>query len=693
MTDRPRASALLRWLCLAFLVSPLAAPAQASPARPIAWWPLDGLAQGGGAVDQVTGTADTIHRNYRWAAPSAGGGLAMDGFTTYIERRAENAPALGKSFTVAASIAPQTYPWNWIAFVDQDIDNQRGFFFGMDAEGRVGLQLAVGGHWRICRSGQRLPLMAWSQVVASFDPAIGVTIFVNGRRAGFLATQGDFEPAPDSPLRLGRNLVNLPPAGLVREKVSYPALYSYDGILRDVRIFSGALNERAAQALYDEPLSRKQPDLKKRTWPSLTSRSRTLQAAYTALSLYPEWDALWRTGPWADVVVTLPDLPIHYVFWRGANYGPSMVTENGIWFGDQSFEASTSVSTAEHMNDKHDAHASIRIEENSAARVVLRWRYALVDVLGNFAGVDPATGWGYWADEWIYIYPDGTAVRHSVVHGVRAKWSLTEPTLLLAPGQRPEDLLEPGAATVANASAAQKTYSWATAPPPFPFPDQPPGANIAQVNAKSRFHPFYIYRLGMELGPYGWAPEVRMAYSHFPVWDHWPVNQIPSDGRFELYPDHYASAAIMSPNPRGTWTELPEGKANTFLFGLTQRSITELARLDRSWIYAPPIEVVEGDGWSAHYDPDQKAYVLARPNGSPTVVKIKIDASEDSPLVNPAFVIDGWEGGPPVVKVNGFPETAGHIEVAAVQRLEDERLIVWLRRDATLPMTVTFASH
>ena len=40
-----------------------------------------------------------------------------------------------------------------------------------------------------------------------------------------------------------------------------------------------------------------------------------------------------------------------------------MVTENGIWMSDQSFESGTRIGTAEHMNDKHNMHASISILE------------------------------------------------------------------------------------------------------------------------------------------------------------------------------------------------------------------------------------------------------------------------------------------------------------------------------------------
>jgi hypothetical protein len=647
--------------------------------------------EGNAVTEQISGRSQAIHGNFRWVDPAGGAGLKMDGFTTFIDIPAAETPRLDEAFSISAWVAPQTYPWNWVAFADQHRGPESGFLFGMDAEGHLGIQLSVGGVWTAFISHESIPLMRWTHVAATVDAVSGVKLYMNGGEVAETPLSGRFHQASGVPLRIGRNLRDLPATALVRPKAAYPALYSYDGIMCDLRLSASVLSAAELRTLSSDPRGSEKPDLHTRSWPAMTSRSTTLQAAYTSLSLYPEWDALWRSGPAADVVVTLPDSPVHYVFWRGANYGPSMVTENGLWFGDQSFEASTEVGTAEHMNDKHNAHSSIRIEENTPARVVLRWRYGLVDVLGNFAGIDPNTGWGDWADEWFYIYPDGTAVRHSVVHGVRKKFSLTEPTLLLAPGQKPEDLLEPDAASVLNASGERKSYSWKVAPPAYPFADQPRDANIAVVNSKSMFKPFYIYRLGMELGPYGWPPEVRMEYSHFPVWDHWPVNQIPSDGRFQLIPDDFASAAIMSPNPKATWTELAEGKANTFLFGLT-RNADELALLDRSWLRPPSIQVAPNTLWHPVFDFDQKAYIFtcSHCDAKAKSLKFTIRASDASPIVNPAFVLENWPGTNPVVQINGKIAGPNEVIFGRVEQLDGVRLVVWMRRQSVKDLHISF---
>ena len=49
------------------------------------------------------------------------------------------------------------------------------------------------------------------------------------------------------------------------------------------------------------------------------------------------------------------------------------------------------------------------------ARVVVHWRYPLVDVLHVLANHRDDTGWGDWADWYYYIYPDGGAAKQRSV--------------------------------------------------------------------------------------------------------------------------------------------------------------------------------------------------------------------------------------------------------------------------------------
>ena len=88
--------------------------------------------------DSVSGHDSPILNNYQWVKGASGDGLKFDGFTTVIELAPKDAPKIGPGFTVEAWIAMQSYPWNWVPIIDQHQDEASGYFFGIDAEGRLG---------------------------------------------------------------------------------------------------------------------------------------------------------------------------------------------------------------------------------------------------------------------------------------------------------------------------------------------------------------------------------------------------------------------------------------------------------------------------------------------------------------------------------------------------------------------------
>ncbi len=657
---------------------------------PVAWWKFD-AGSGNHVLESVHHQQDPILNQFQWVPAVSGTGLKFDGFTTVITSDASHTPHLGESFTIEAWVALHEYPVNWVAIVDQEKDHRAGYYFGIDSEGRLGLQLEVWGNWEECIASVRIPLMKWAHVVGVYDENTGITLYVNGIMAGSLPLRGRMTPALDTGLQIGRDFKALPPTALVRQNLSFPARYSFDGIIDNLKIYARAFNSQEAEQAYLALKPTNSPALSPRKWPAIPSGPDDFKAVYCKLKLYPGWDGLWRSGPDSDVVVRFKNKPYKYVFWRGTNFEENLVTGNGIWVGDQSFESGTRDGCAEHMSDKKALHQYIDILEDTPARVVLHWRYALVDVNGNFSNVDPLTGWGDWADEYFYIYPDGVAVRYGTVHGTGKDYGFTEPTVLLPPGKRAEDYISLNAVTVANMQGQTRTYSWDPQSPPFPFPNPPAEANIAELNLKSDYKPFYIYIPGTILGPYGNPPEIRPLYSHFPTWNHWPVNQAPSDGRYAMFADRYASAAVMSPDVSSTWIDGPgPTKSTYFLFGLTHKSAADLAPLARSWTNPPRMKLFSAGLVVNGYSKSQRAYIVVQQHpGSRVTVRFQLEGSRDSPVVDPAVVIKDWGSEDATVKVDGkrvapwLDLREGHIH-----RLGGTDLVLWMREVAMRTVTI-----
>jgi len=663
---------------------------------PIAWWKFD-EGQGKIALDSVVGKEDAILRNYWYLPGVSGTGLKFDGFTTHIVRKAKDAPRVRDSFTVEAWVAPQAYPYNWCAIVNQEKEHRLGYFFGFDDFGRIGLHLAVDGKWQKCSSEQAIPFMTkWSHIAGTFSKDEGITVYIDGKVAARLPVKGKFTPANDVDFQIGRNhkktLMNR--NALVRPRVNFPTSYSFDGIIDELKIYGHALSAEEIRKSYRSNVPKAPPALKWRKLPELPKGSGKFGATYCKLKFYPEWDALWRVAEHPDIVVNFDNNPYQMVFWRGTNYNMNLVTENGKWVADQSAEGGGGdvIGCCEHMSDKHCRYAHVRLIENHDARIVVHWRYAICDVRYKIANM--ADGWGAWADEYYYIYPDGVAVRAFKVYGLRG-CSITEPASLNNPGERAEDNLHVEAAITANMQGQIGRHSYDPWPNDgsvaAPFDNAIPNANISVVNFKSKSKPFYIYEPGTRIIPYGGGLREVRDYSKFPTWNHWPVGQAPSDGRYAFAADRVSSSAVTSPEP--PMTRIKGGIAGRFIMGLTNKPIEKLSPIARSWLQAPKIHIFGNAFGNTGYSRDQRAFIIkANRTDSGKTLEISITASEESPVVNPAFVVKDWGQSAALLRINDKEIIRGKdFRLGHYNRLSGGDLIVWIRKETTKPITISLS--
>jgi len=674
------------WTFAIILGALASAPAQDGALT--AYWTFDST--GAATKESIANRSDAILGNFSYTAGVRGRALKFDGFTTRIRREGKQAPPVRGAFTMSAWIAPQAYPWNWNAIIEQ----KNRYFFGLDATGHMGLRVFLDDQWREVVSAEEVPFMQWTHVAATFDPSSGLTLYINGIPAGHLAITGHLADSGGS-FQIGRNLEDIPAAA----SRDIPASFSFDGLIDELKITSSAWSAQALRQSYEGSRPGIPPPLAWRKLPRVPDGQKRFGAFYTYLKFYPEWDELWRIDDYPDLVVTFDEASYKMVFWHGTAYNMNLVTENGRWVGDQSAEAPRDeYGCVEHMSDKQTRYSHVRLIENSPARVVVHWRYALTDVMYNIGERDPITGWGDWADEYYTIYPDGLAVRHFLVHGPRNRYSITEPATLNNPGERAEDNVSIQAATLANMDGETRTFSWETWPADGSirgeFFNAVPNANISIVNTKSDFKPVYIYEPGTLIIPYGGgAVETRPWFSKFPIWNHWPAAQIPSDGRNALALDHVSSSAITSPEPPETRRAKDGAVEGRFLMGLTNQPISTMLPVARSWLQPTELKVSGAIFVSDGYSRDDRAYHLHRLVAGGSGLEFSLQASHQLPVVNPAFVIEGWGGGRASLTLNGKPLAEGKdFRVGHIERLEGTALVVWVRAPLVHPATIRLAS-
>jgi hypothetical protein len=665
--------------------------------QPVATWPFDELKQdenGSKTVQDVTsGRWDEVLGD-AWLVPGwTGHALQLDGITAYLKRPASEAPKLSGPFTLKAWLAFGAYPFNWCPLLQQQDGEKAGYFLGVGDRGQVAFHLAAGDQWQGVETKEMLPLGSWIQIVAVYEPQHAVTIYINGKPAASQPVSGDFVPANNADLWIGRNMNDLEPTFPVTKNRQFPTRVLFDGILDDLQVSRGAKSAAEIEADYNKEKPGAAPSLPPRILPSGPSGSGPFGAYYAKLKYYRGWDDYWRMDDSPDIVVRFDEAPFRFVFWRGTSYIPHWVTENGIWYNNEfteSFEKGLQGS-AEPMSDKQCRFSQVKILESSPARVVVHWRYAPVDVNYTPAYVDPETGWADWTDETHILYPDGIGVRKVTAYtsGPMSRREWHEGIVVMGPGMSPETALDPAGLTLVNESAETHTYSWEKATPPKK-PAEPANANIQLINTRSKYKPFTAVRSSDNPWFDVYSGEIRRDISIYPWWNHWPTAFAPSNGRFALAADR-ASHSSLTHIHWDAYASGPQWATKIMLQGMTDQPAAELAAITRSWDHPARLVLKSGNFIGGEFDPTDRAYHLeTKKSPASGSVDFTLAASKESPVYDVALVIMNWGQNSATLTLNGDQIPRGSkFRLGFRQQLNATDMIVWIQVQSMQPLKVT----
>lgn len=685
------------------LAALLVTAAAAGPGRgePVAWWPFDETGEQA-TGDRVSGIADRLEGYHRLVDGVAGRALVFDGYTSVLRRASGSAPQLAAAFTIEGWVALGAYPWNVVPIVDHGDEELRGFVFGIGPRGELTLRVAADGRWIETTSADfTVPLRKWAHLAARYDAAGGIALFADGR---LVAQQAQPNPAGLGARAARRGHV-VPPRGLdllvgaVRSplrptpwhrKGTLPSWYSLDGLLDELKIYDVARSDselaQAAASAAPGPAP-----LPARVFPSGPKGPGRFGAYFAKLSYYPEWDALWRVGSHPDVLVRFDSSPVRVVFWRGTQYSPAWVTDNGLWMADQSVEGYDRDYTYEHMNDKQNRYSHVRIVEQSDARAVVHWRYALVNVRNELWNTQERLGNGAWVDEYYYFYPDATGVRKVTWNRdtLGSPIQYQESLPLAQPGQLQGDVIEPDYVTVGNLAGETQVFSYVEDPQPGSKP-VPSELVIQRHNLRSRHKPFIVFEPGNRMS---YLRDMSLANLSRPgSGNHWPVGQVLSDGRTALAADR-AAHSLGFPISEPPLNRGPDGRDyRCSLYGMTDRPFAELVELARSWSRAPELRVARGGFRSLGYDRSERAYRLVRSAEAWRPLELSLDASPDSPVRNLAVVLEGWGEAGAALAVDGRAVARGAaFRLGHVRSLERTDLVVWIEARSDAPLRIRLA--
>lgn len=611
---------------------------------------------------------------------------SLDGLTSYIQTLGIDMQKLESGFTIEAWVALQEYPWNWSGIFDT-YKNEKGIFFGISASGKLGVFLGNGKKRIECISDSSLSHLHWNHVVASIDFKKGITLYINGEKVGYTKIPGNIILQGESFVWIGRSHTDTYPFDTEREVcMQYNSKMILDGLLDELTIYAGVLDStEVKEKIQNISLTNTKP----LEWRKMPTGPKDLPnrfaAYYTRLNYDDKWERLWRVAEHPDVLITFEDSPVRFYFWRGINYGPTWVTENNILLSNQSMEFYTDKTGCnEHMADKQCRYSHVRIIEKNKARILVHWRYALVSVEYAFPLYDTLSNWGDWGDEYFYIYPDGVTTRKQILHSHRFKqtwdaridnpsthYQFNETFFFSQPGHSPSEYTHDASLIQATLDGEVKEFYkdfdyWKKGIEPVLE-----NALIKVINTKSVNKNFIVFEPGSSIQTWVWNANFS--------WNHWPVAQLPSDGRFATANDRPAHSNLSNGAP--TWVSDGNKHTAVSLYGMNEMSIENLVVLGNSWNFA--CDALSSDEKSEYkgYDKYERAFIFENQEANKfNATDITFRATPDRPFYNNALIIKNV---PDVSYKIASNNKDVQIRYDVEQTIHSNKLIIWLEHKTT----------
>ena len=661
------------------LFTTLVAQHEAIAQKPVMIWDFETISNRN-TIETNTNIGDTIEGNFELADGVSGKGLRLDGFTTRVIRNGKHINKPGSEFTIEAWVSLGEYPLNWCPVITTESDEVKGYRLMIGPYGQVSFETAISEQWITCTSAnETIPLRKWMHIVGVYTAQKEMALYINGELMCTVAINGSLTYSAKNSCILGMVAAPRRPSNTIRIWGTVPAYYGLDGIIDEVKVFDIALTADKVKVSFSK-YNVKAPDIQARRLPSIEKNPGHFGAYYTKLKYYPGWDNLWPVDQDPDIVVCFDKNPARLIFWRGIRYGPAWVSENENWMTDQSLETwgvgeNDIEGCFEHMQDRHCRFSHVRIIENNEARVVVHWRYAPVSSHDHTWLPDPKTGWECWVDEYYYIYPDGSAIRKvSWNKGTTGRaLQLQESIPLTQPGQHSEDVIENDYVNVADYNYNIRTVSVDQRRQPADWTGK---YTVQQFNFKSEIKPFICF----EPGNHMWVRWIGGGYNH------WPVNQARSDGRWAWTSDRPTSF-MSSPCSDPLIHENGNRLYWIGLYGMNIMSMNELVNFGRSWAYAPELALTGNSCISKDYDRSERCYQLEKNKSEAGPIKLILKGSKDSPVINPAIIVKNWNSTAAKILVNG--KLNEDSKVGINRQLHGDDLVIYIPLKEMVPVKIT----
>ncbi len=192
--------------------------------------------------ESVSGDEHKLYGKYYEAVDGVkGNAVLLDGYTAYVEVPRSRRYRVSGDFSLEAWIATGAYPKHWCPIVDHQRDVAEGYFngyfFGIDAKGRLMLRIAANGRNIELLSNERIELNKWTYVAGVYSTNDGLKIYINGELVGKKKVKDEFSPLQEErmvPLMIGKSRTKHRPYGTIRPEGTMEVNTHFDGMIDNV---------------------------------------------------------------------------------------------------------------------------------------------------------------------------------------------------------------------------------------------------------------------------------------------------------------------------------------------------------------------------------------------------------------------------------------------------------------------------
>jgi len=383
------------------------------------------------------------------------------------------------------------------------------------------------------------------------------------------------------------------------------------------------------------------------------------------------------------IVVNFPEGE-KYVFWEHANYIPWWDLNNmAVTYEFMECWGYGNQGCSEPMQDKENRYSKAEIIENSPARVVILWRYALGDP--NYR-----IFFNEWVNEYYYLYPDGSGVREiQFWPNSDVKHEILQPQYIFPTGVIPEQMFEDTTCTVFNLKG-EMTVNLLNKPV-FEQPEFAKSWNeeIMRIYLKGRKHPYLIWSKREDIVPNSVNNGLIKGDVRRSMGGHWPMQPMNVD----VY------SVVGTNKPYHSWLGSvhvypdPDKQPNRWihLIGITNQSNSHLITIGKNWLYPAKINLIGKGIHFEGFDTTQKAYIFKNKNTLKPVLTFSFSGVEDN-IIHPVCIVKNISQKVKSIRLGNTDLDEADFKSGAINNGNEKQLIIWMNKEINpgIPICIQF---